>query len=160
MADDYVALANVTLSASATTVTFSSISGSYRDLVFVASDLKTTPNAGNINIRFNGTTTEYRGVRMTGDGSAAQSATDGTDRINKAANTPNAGSEMLILHIFDYAQTNKHKLCLLRTDNATTRTETAVWRWVNTAAITQVQFFLSANSYASGTTFALYGIRA
>ena len=68
----YAALATTTLASSASSVTFSSISGSYRDLVVVANYKKADANTGGyyLWLQFNGSTSSaaYPFVRMLGEG--------------------------------------------------------------------------------------------
>lgn len=162
MPSAWTALANVTLGSSASTVTFSSISGSYRDLVLVqnATSADGSTYTG-MRLRFNsdaGTNYFYcalgaESTAFTFSGSAAQMPT-GTMAPQQAVS---------ITQIFDYAQTDKHKPVISRYGYASTTGDgVALWaeRWASTSAITSIQLFPAANSFAAGSTFALYGVSA
>lgn len=156
----YTPLANLTLSSSAASVTFSSISQAYRDLVLVM-DIKTTVEA-NVGIRFNSDTsgnTKYNRVRMRGNGSTATSDSSSGDEIFYIGATPNSTvAAQAILNIQDYSATDKHKTILMRSGRADQDLWGAAIRWADTSAMTAI--VISAGNLASGSTFALYGIAA
>lgn len=158
-------LANITLSGSASTVTFSSISGSYRDLV-VVSFINTATGSGYFRIRFNSDTgNNYNRVNASGDGAGSLSsyATTSANGLTLAEYALMGASyrPQFITHILDYSATDKHKTVISRGDNAATGTEMICGRWANTAAITTIQLLdQSGNSFAAGSTFALYGVSA
>jgi hypothetical protein len=156
----YVPLANLTLGANASTVTFSSISQSYRDLVFVL--VCTTTGTAFSRMRINGDTSgNYSYVTMAGTGSNAQSA-----QANGANNFPLPVTSTMesgvnwqnIIQLFDYTQTNKGKTGLQRADNSSVVTTAGAIRWGNSSAITSVEFSGNNQPFAAGSTFALYGI--
>jgi hypothetical protein len=158
----YTALANVTLGSSASTVTFSSISGSYRDLVLVMQ--ATTTGTAFSRIRFNNDSGgNYSWVTMEGNGSSAQS-----NQGNGGNNLPlptgssmdSSSNWMNIIHVFDYTQTNKGISGLMRSNNPSDRTAAVAFRWGVTAVINQVQFIGNNQPFAAGSTFALYGVSA
>lgn len=150
----FTPLANLTLGSSAATVTFSSISGSYRDLVLVAM-IYTTSGGSSVSFTFNSDTTaaNYPRVYMYGTGSTAGSGSI-SDRNAGAGET--AGVQHT-LNIMDYSATDKHKTTLIRYDYAAGITLAQAMRWANTSAITSLQLGTSS-SFAAGSTFALYGI--
>lgn len=153
----YVGLANITLGSSAASVTFSSISQAYRDLIII---IDGTENAdSSIRVYYNSdTASNYTRVFMEGNGSTTGSGSGTDSRIidmrSAVSNT--------ILQIFDYSATDKHKSALVRS-NAATSSYPQVWaaagRWANTAAITSVTLDPdSTTQFNAGTNFALYGI--
>lgn len=159
----YTPIANVTLSSTASSVTFSGISQAYRDLVLISSGIGT----GNINIvaRFNGDSgSNYSDAYGYGSGTSAVSGTDVSvtgANLSAAAywGTTFAGST--INHVMDYSATDKHKIVLGRSNNANTAVDMGASRWANTAAITSITFITSnANSFAAGSSFAIYGVAA
>jgi len=161
----YLPLANVTLGASASSVTFSSIPGTYRDLRIIFFGNLHQASSASVFTEYNGdtTTTNYNHVRMSANGSTTSSGAQNNNRtafeINGLEQSSNA---TFILDVMDYSATDKHKTALSR-DGANKATAQAVeafaLRWSNTAAITSIRFILGgANSFASGSTFALYGI--
>jgi hypothetical protein len=155
----YTALANVTLGSSAATVTFSSISQAYRDLVIVFSGKGTAGFVG----RFNSDTgTNYNTLDMVGDGSvtASYNTTSTTSLFfANAAINPFDGTTQssTIITIFDYSVTDKHKTLLNRHDRANGMTVANVGRWASTSAITAIEF---RTNFVAGDSFALYGVSA
>lgn len=158
----YTPLANLTLGSSAASVTFSSISQSYRDLVLVVTS-KTVSTGASCILRFNNDSgSNYYGIDASGNGTSTFSYSYGPSSYiyigdNPVVNTNNNFNA--IMHIMDYATTNKHKTTLGRINNST-YVETAVGRWANTGAITTAVVSVSSDSFAAGSTFALYGIAA
>ena len=153
----YDLIASNVLSSSASSVTFSSIPATYRDLVLVA-EIKSpgTLDGGTAAlVAFNSNTTGYSWVRMYGDGSSAGSDT-GTDRLISYNGYDNKSS-LTIVQIMDYSATDKHKTWLARYNSVNTYAQAQAGRWANTAAIDSVAFSIATN-FPSGSTFYLYGI--
>jgi len=156
-------LANLTLSAGATSVTFSSISGAYRDLILVVTGGSNSYSA--FQIQFNGSTTGYTWVGMEGNGSANAAATNTSNALEGNYNywVEDIGTSNTVyqMQVFDYAQTNKHKSVLYRVSAAATGVGAYSGRWADTSAVTSLACIRSAgNTWRSGTTFALYGVSA
>jgi hypothetical protein len=157
----YVALANVTLSSAAATITFSSISGAYRDLILIANASITSGSAKSV-IRFNSDSgTNYNLVTMEGDGGSTNYFLASLSSIQGGGNNNNLSTALgqFTYNLMDYSATDKHKSVLVRSDNSGLGTIAAAGRWANTAAITTLSVGLSsASTYVTGSTFALYGI--
>jgi hypothetical protein len=159
MTATYTPLANVTLGAAASSVTFSSIPATYRDLILVI-DTTTSVTTGLVQLELNASTSDYSFVYMSGNGSTtASGASTGNTfmRLNLPART-NATMSNFIVNLLDASATNKHKTVISRFNNASTGTEAFANRWGNTAAITSTRVFLPSGNFNSGSTFALYGI--
>ena len=156
----YLALATTTLSSSASSVTFSSISGSYRDLVLVANGTTAASN-GYVVLQFNGDTgSNYSNVFMTGFGSSTTESIASTDAYIKRALMGNNQSN-IIWQLLDYGATDKHKTVLSRSgSNGSTNVAAAFGRWANTAAVTSIAISSEFSTFSSGSTFSLYGIEA
>ena len=154
----YTALANVTLGSTATSVTFSSISQAYRDLVFVLTGTTTATQA--VTVRFNGDSgSNYFEVGMDGSGSSASSFTSTQTNIDVAA--LGTSQSQATFSVMDYSATDKHKTVLVRTDNASWGTRALAGRWGNTAAITSAVITMAGGqTFAAGSSFALYGVSA
>jgi len=154
----YTPLATLTLSTSAASVTFSSISQAYRDLVLVA-NVTTTANASNyLVINGDGSGTTYSRVSMHGNGTtaASNSVTGDPYLLNNVVVTTSSEITQFAYNFMDYSATDKHKSVLLRVDRAGASTVAQVHRWANTAAITSLQ--IAGGTLAAGSTFCLYGI--
>jgi len=150
----YTPLANITLSSSATSITFSSISQSYRDLILVISQPSNAVSQPAIH--FNNTTSagNYPGVYMSGNGTTASSGTQNEDRIYAAEN----GYMITTCNIMDYSATDKHKTVLSRGNSASGATSATASRWASTSAITTIN--VTGGTYVANTVMALYGIAA
>lgn len=166
----YTALATTTLSSSASSVTFSSISGSYRDLVIVANYKKADANTGGyfLMLQFNGSTSSavYSYVRMWGENSSGYS-TSGTLSGIFAGLAPSGGNVwcMARSQILDYSASDKHTTVLSRADWDDALVDENAYatacRWAVTDVVTSVKVLLSGGqSFDTGTTISLYGIEA
>jgi hypothetical protein len=158
----YTPLANITLGSAAATVTFSSISGAYRDLILVIESQGTTTADARLTI--NGSSSAiYNYVRISGTGSSATSGSGANQTIGVISSQPfstTSQAALLTLQFMDYSATDKHKTVLVRSNAASTGVEAIVQRWASTAAITSILVFPSTGSWAAGGTFSLYGIVA
>ena len=159
MTSTYIALATTTLSSATSTVTFSSIPATYRDLILVVRHQVT--QLTNVGLRFNSDTgSNYSGVEMVGtEGGSATSATSSTTSIQSrfGGGMINNGS-ISIYQIMDYKETNKHKSVLTRHNWPGQAVSAVASRWANTSAITSLSISTNEPSFASGATFSLYGV--
>lgn len=153
----YTPLANTTLGSSAASVTFSSISGSYRDLVFIATG--TTSTITGVIMRFNGDSgSNYSSVFMDGYGSGSPGALTATGGYADVAvfSTLQANA---IMNIMDYSATDKHKNIIGRQNLTDWGTRAFASRWASTSAITSLTISIAGGPvFAAGSTFTLYGI--
>jgi len=151
----YEPIATTTLGTAAASVTFSSISGSYTDLVWIIEGTSTA-NAV-ITVQFNSdTTSNYSCTWINGTGTAAQSARDSTSYIyvgNPTARFNIVGS------VLNYANTTTYKTWLSRSNTADNNVASVVGLWRKIPeAINEVKFLNS--NFVSGSTFTLYGIKS
>lgn len=158
----YENIATTTLTSAASTITFSSISGSYTDLRLVFVGVATSIST-DIWLRFNSDTgTNYSNTFLYGDGTSALSdRTTGSSRINQGLIDLSTTIPCFsAIDIFSYAgSTNKTVLWSQSNDkNGSGAAEATVGLWRNTAAITTVTIQTSTSTFASGTTATLYGI--
>ena len=166
----YVALANITLGSSASSVTFSSIPATYRDLVIAANaqDPVSGTTFSNIGLQFNSDTgSNYNWLDMYGDGSSAVSQVQ-SNVTGILAGYMSSQNNIFSAHIFqimDYSATDKHKTVLVRSNlgtrspNTTQLAQATAGRWANTSAITSIRLS-GGTSFKAGSTFALYGIQS
>lgn len=146
------AIATITLQQASSTVTFSGIPNTYRDLILVMNF--TTTGSASQYIYFNNDSTagNYTGVYMRGTGSVANAGATG----QYISTTP--GSQILVsAQIIDYSTTDKHTTYISRADNSAVQTVARSMRWANTAAVNTVLIANDSNSFAAGSTFSLYG---
>ena len=159
----YIALANTTATGGQSSITFSSIPNTYRDLVLVVNGGRESGTAG-VQLRFNSDTgANYSWVTASGNGTSTFSVTqavEGSGNTYYAAgyygNFTTTLEHLGIHHIMDYSATDKHKTILSRANRAAFGLDMVAGRWANTNAITSIQVILGGA--LSGTTLALYGI--
>lgn len=160
-------IASTTLSAATASVTFSSIPQTFTDLVLVASFTASTASA-TVVMTFNGDTTSglYSKTQLEGTGSQAPSGrTTGANNINLDSNIGNSSTEptIEIINLMNYSNTTTNKTALIRQSgfwSSAPGTSVRIGLWRNTNAITSVTLNNGANTFASSSTFSLYGIRA
>jgi hypothetical protein len=158
----YEAIATTTLGSAASSVTFSSISGSYTDLVIICLVQKEVTGGDYIGLRFNSDTgNNYSRVRLSGNGSTAASYQDANQNIAYCDINVSqfASPGNLIINLNNYSNTTTYKTALTRSNNADSGTAAVVNLWRSTSAITSVTL-LSGSNLAIGSTFSLYGIKA
>jgi hypothetical protein len=149
----YTPLANVTLGATAATVTFGSIPATMRDLVLVVNG-KVSANQFT-GLRFNSDSgSNYSFVRMF----AGPTSNTDTRTYGLLMTGDSTADTVSIAQIMDYSATDKHKTFLVRSNTAANNVAAHAVRWANTAAITTVAVEAISTTWAVGTTFALYGI--
>jgi len=162
MATAITPLANITLGSSAATITFSSITGIYRDL-FLVVNWDMTSSGQVLQLRFNGDSgANYSQVAISGNGSTSNSQPySGNQLFLLYNNSPATGNRSTVqTHIMDYSSTNKHKNVLNRFNSPTVVLEAISGRWASSAAITSAVLSLTAGSFTAGSSFALYGVSA
>jgi hypothetical protein len=157
-------LANITLSATQQTVTFSSISSAYRDLRLIYRGNSNGYYGNAPSMRFNNDSSNACPCLITtGDGTSVYASTSNSGWINiNDANYISPAEPMLTtVDIFDYSATDKHKTTLSRT-NAGAGVNANAGRWPSTAAINTITLSIGfgSPSFVAGSTFALYGISA
>jgi hypothetical protein len=163
----YTPLATVTLASAVSTVSFSSIPATYRDLILIT-NIRTTKSATSdaVFVRANSDSgSNYTRVGMFGNGSTTGSFT-GTESgyyLAVTGNTATSGVfDMNILQIMDYSAADKHKTALLReSENQITTVLAEAQRWANTNAITTLTVVPQTGpNLAAGSTLSLYGVIA
>jgi len=165
MTATYDCIATTTLSSAQSSVTFSSIPGTYTDLVVVIQAFWTTvPSNMYIYMQLNSDTgSNYSTTILSGDGSSALS-TRFSNRTNMnmdyAATLVDEEPTQRNINIMNYSNTTTYKTAIWRSNRAGAGTDAMVGMWRSTAAITTILFDLETGDYASGSTFSLYGIKA
>lgn len=154
----YTPLQTITLSSAASSITFSSIPATYRDLILVGDGQTTDGSESNFNVRFNSDSgSNYSFVRMFGGSSVSSSSGTVSELRFVLGTSSQAGNN--ISQIMDYSATDKHKTILSRA-NAMSQSYVGAraTRWANTDAIHTITIEARAGSMAVGTTLSLYGI--
>lgn len=155
----YTTLATTTLGSNASDVTFSSISGSYTDLVVVINGYMTVDD--NVFLQFNSDTgSNYSVTYIYGNGTSATSTRNSNQTQMQLGGILTTSSGVAIYSIQNYSNTTTNKTVLARTGHASGGTQARVGLWRSTAAITTVKIGATSGNFVSGTTFSLYGIAA
>ena len=154
----YEPIATNTLSSSAASVTFSSIPGTYTDLVLIFNGTGST--GGNFTFQFNGdTSTNYSATILYGDGSSA-----GSVRVSSQSSMNiggvSTGFTTDIINIMNYSNATTYKTALGRYARPADEVGAKVGLWRSTSAITSIVVGVSGGNFATGSTFTLYGIAA
>jgi hypothetical protein len=156
----YKPLATVTLGTTASSVTFSSIPATYRDLILVID--ATTGADALLHLRFNADSgNNYNFARAVGFSGGTFS--DTSSNVSEIRNTIQFGTGKGngITQIMDYSATDKHKTVLQRGNNkGAAEAAMGAGRWANTAAITSIVCGLNTSTFSSGSRFDLYGVIA
>lgn len=162
----YEPIATTTLGSATSTISFTSISGSYTDLVLVFAYKSNSTNQPTLRLTFNGSTTGYSGTQLTGNGSSAASYRNTSASfisIARVVGTPttSGGTATVVINFMNYSNTTTYKTVLARPSAAESGVEADVGLWQNTAAITQIDITTAtSNDFASGSMVTLYGIKA
>jgi len=162
MAATYEPIATTTLGSAASSITFSSIPGTFTDLrlIMVAAH---NGSAGSVSMTLNNDTSAlYSATQFYGTGSAA-----GSSRYSGANNWQfstgfflNSQPGLLVLDLFNYAgSTNKTGFIQSNLDGDTPRLGRDVALYRSTSAITRIDISIPSQA-AAGTTATLYGIKA
>ena len=162
MAATYVPLATTTLGSAQSSVTFSSISGSYTDLIVVYAGSGTSVNTQAIYLQFNSDTgTNYSLTQLTGNGSSASSARDTNIAwLTLCSNNTNTSQNNAIMQIANYSNTTTYKTAIWRNNDPSARLQASVGLWRSTSAITTITLKPESGTINSGCTFTIYGIKA
>lgn len=158
----YNCLATTTLGSDTATVTFSSISGSYTDLVLITSTKSDFGGSEQINLRFNsdtGSNYSYTGLYGTGSAAASFRASNNTSMAIARHSSAEFGPG--ITHIQNYSNTTTNKTVISRGNVASSLTIAYVGLWRSTAAITTIALTPNGTTnFSSGSTFSLFGIKS
>ena len=162
MPSTYEPIATNTLGTAVSTVTFSSITGTYTDLVLVFQGGSSID--ANIRMQVNGdTASNYSWTQLGGNGTSVASFTNSSDTswlMNRYAYLSNNLNANFIFNFNNYSNTTTNKTVINRSNSAANGTDTTVGLWRSTTAITSITFSLSSGNYIVGSTFTLYGIKA
>ena len=164
MTATYEKIATTTLGSDQATVTFSSIPGTYTDLVLITNEKQSGARASAL--QFNSDTgSNYTQTGLYGNGSATGSyRTTSTTLIYYsyyAASSSTNFNMNSIVQINNYSNTTTYKNVLSRANNADLGVDAIAALWRNTAAITSITLTMeSLSNYKAGCTFTLYGIKA
>ena len=167
MAGTYVSIASQTLVSNTASVTFSSISGTYTDLILATS--MGSSSASNTYLRFNGVTGAYYSLtQLVGTGTASMSSRETNltaFRVDNYAAANTTIESPYIIQIQNYSNTTTYKHILARCNWAGQGLEATVGFWrgstgSSTEAITSITYYPGGGNWLAGSYFGLYGIKA
>lgn len=141
------------------TVTFSSISGSYKSL-YIWGDALTTSTGPNVNLRVNGITTStyYKSLWSNNNGYASTGTTSYEQIVQHQGTNP----ANLYLEIPDYANSTALKI-IRNTSSGASNTGTAATVYnslcyIYQGAITSITLLLDSGTWSGGTVY-IYGVK-
>lgn len=167
MAITYTAIATTTVGAGgAANITFSSIPGTYTDLVVLFSFRSTRSlDEDGMQISLNSSTANFSFRRLTGNGSTASSSNAGNNTLGQltAANTTASTFTNTFIYITNYTSSNNKSFSI---DNVTEANATKAYAqlqaslWSDSSAITSIKLETdSSNNLAQYSSATLYGIK-
>ncbi len=167
MATTYTLISSVTVgSGGAATIDFTSIPGTYTDLLVKVCPRSTRASAqkDNMLVQLNSSTSNFTGRALTGSGSAAASYTETAGFVSYAVcaadSTANTFSN-IELYIPNYAGSNNKSISadgVSETNAVAAEMGLHAVLWSNSAAITGVKLTLSVGNFVQYSTAYLYGI--
>lgn len=161
----FTPLANITLSSTATSLTISNISQSYKDLVLVSTYIYPTSAIQNPRATINNdTASNYKLTYM--DAYSTNSTAAGNDNganfsLSYVGSNLTTSPAFSIANFFDYTATDKNKHALIKYGIYGGGVGMYYMRWESNAAMNSLQISAqNAVSWQPGTTFILYGVSA
>lgn len=164
MPKTYEPIATATLGSAVASYTFTSIPGTYTDLILVSSILGVTSTSYSPRIQINSDTgSNYSVTYLYGTGSSAGAGRNTGASfiyIGHLVGYPVTGEPIPIITDFqNYSNTTTFKTVVSVGGNPSTDTSGIVGLWRSTSAITSINIqFQSGTNLQAGTTFTLYGI--
>ncbi len=161
---DYESIATVSLSSSAANVEFTSIPGTFAHLQVRVYQMNTQIATTNLKLN-NDSGSNYSRHYLYGGGSSAVGASGSASQtsIGVLYNESTTYAAVSVIDILDYQNTNKNKTVrsLMGWDaNGSGYVFFYSGSWMNSStAVNQLTFTPDGGTFATGTKFALYGIR-
>jgi hypothetical protein len=163
----YDRIASTTLGSAASSVTFSSISGAYTDLVLVISARGTTvATSTSVYFTTNITGANYSNTWLVGTGVGASSSrysnlSQGYLGYISAASNASDSRGTVIANFMNYSNTTTFKTVISRGNVAEAETDAYVSLVRGTSALSTITVGEGGgNNFVAGSTFNLYGIKA
>ena len=156
----YIPLATQTLGSAAASVTFSSIPGTYTDLVLVIAGIFSTAGSTSVVLQLNSDTgTNYSNTFIYGNGTSVTSGRGSNQTNMQLGYMSGSAQTNTIINLMNYSNTTTFKTALGRGNSMPDFTIARVALWRNTAAVTSIKVLPdSALNFDTGSTFSLYGI--
>jgi len=161
----YTPIATTTLSSAQATISFTSISSGYTDLICII-NMTRSASGNNLSLRLNSDTgTNYSSTYLEADGSSTYSGRGSNEaamRIAAIAGGFGTDQSTIIINLQNYSNATTYKTVLTRYSEASTIVGCSIGLWRNTSAITSIDFsaYGSSTNFLTGTVATLYGIKA
>ncbi len=174
MPSTYTLISSSVLSTTAASVTFSAIPSTYTDLVLKTSARMSNGGATDavLDIELNGSSAaNYSNTNLRGDGSAVASNRYTTSTglaylrftysMNGSATTANVfnNGEVYLPNYTSSINKVAGNFSVLENNSTSAGVNTGAGLWQVTSSITQVKIYSGGDSFASGSSFYLYGIK-
>lgn len=167
MPKTYEPIATTTLGSAASSVTFSSIPGTYTDLILVVNGSSTVGTGSRLRVG-NGSvdTTNYSFTFLEGTGTTTNTYLNSNaayiqmNNYSQFAPSPTYNTTEIV-QIMNYANTTTYKTVMNRSNLAQTGVSMMVGLWRSTSAINVITYYCSnATTFEAGFTATLYGVKA
>jgi hypothetical protein len=160
MPKTYEPIATQTLGSATATVTFSSIPGTYTDLILIANVKRTA--GSDIEIQLNGDTgSNYSFTYLYGTGSATGSGRASDQTKGNIGYSGTTSFTTQIVQFMNYSNTTTNKTFIGRNSPADAGdVSTLVNLYRSTSAITSILLDPNSGNLDTGSTFTLYGIKS
>ena len=155
MPSTYTPIATPTLGRAASSVTFSSISAAYTDIVMVFNGSLSVGSG--LTFQVNGATSGFSDTFLIGYGSSASSGRDSNVTSSFFADIGTTNSTA-ILNFMNYSNTTTFKTVLSRGSAAGNGVSASVGLYRSTSAITEIKILSPSGNITTGSTFSLYGV--
>lgn len=168
----YESIATATIgSGGQATISFTSIPSTFKQLQvrwLTRSTATGGDSASTMRMKINNSTGTYRSHGLLGTGTAAiagEIGTSGGDWVYYAVPNSSVSASIFgagVIDILDYTNTSKNSVSRMLAGfdkNGGGQVGLQSQLWVDTAAITQLDFTLATGNFAEYTSFALYGIK-
>jgi hypothetical protein len=153
----YTPIATATGTGSSGTITFSSISGSYTDLILIVSG--TASGNSDLRLTFNGATTGFSDTNLYGTG-----ATAGSQRRSNNSRIQDilfyTTQSNVMIQVMNYSNATTYKTVLARYNVPGSEVGATVGLWQSTSAITSLTLVAGTSNFNTDSTLTLYGIAA
>ena len=160
MTATYEKIATTTLGSATATITFSSISGSYTDLVLVLAGKNDAAGNRAARLQFNSDSgSNYSYTYIQSDGSSS-TATRASSQTTMQFGNFTGEQSLSIINIQNYSNTTTYKTASTKTSAPNTVVQAFVGLWRSTSAITRIDLTLNADNFNTGCVATLYGIKA
>ena len=152
----YTPIATQTLVSNTATITFNSLSNSYRDLILVMSYEMTASTSPIIRVNSD-SASNYSTINILGSGSPISQTQQRTSFLCHSDNSSIDYPITHMSHFMDYSTTNKHKPVITRVARDQNWVELIAQNWASTSAINSITI-QTAEQFKAGSTFTIYGV--